>query len=235
MSRDGGRSWGQTLIVARLPANRATISVDVSRRGAVAIAWMAQARSEGGDFGPAVLGASLRPVGRGFGAVTRLERYPELAPEGGRQVEVAFAGERAVVAWQGLDRAAISEPAPRRFAVRSGELSATGLRDPVTLSDPARPARFEDLAAARASVAASWRSGSVEGELAAVEVAVRGPDRADWEDAEIVSPAGQLAGESHLAWDAEGALSAVWRGAQARRGEAVFAARRGAVFAAGVP
>jgi hypothetical protein len=119
--------------------------------------------------------------------------------------------------------------------VRSGELSATGLREPVTLSDPARPAQFEDLAAG-AGVAASWRSGSVEGELAALEVAVRGPGgAADWQDADIVSSPGQLAGESHLAWDSDGALSAVWRGAQAGRGEAVFAARRGAVLAAAVP
>lgn len=231
ISRDGGSHWGRTLTLRRGLARQAQISIAVSDRGAIAIAWMHQRRTEGGETGPAVHEARLRPVRRGFGDVVRLARYDAIAPPGRQAVETAFAGDRAVLAWQGLQRASDSgsfdEPV---FAVRSGALTRDGLDDERTISPRGTSAVLDDLAVARTEVAVAWRlpnvaGGGVLGEVGAAVGAVG--DEVRWGAPEPVSPAGQLAGEAELAWGADGGLSAIWRARRVAEGaEAAYVARR---------
>jgi len=221
MSRDGGRTWGRTQLVGRALGRRADISVAVSRRGAVAVAWMHQEPTEGGEHGPAISEARLRAPGRGFETVVRLERHEARAPEAGTSVETDFTGERAVIAWQGRFDAGDPVEADRPiFAVRTAELTPAGLNRRSTLTPPTQSAVLEDLAVRGGRAAVSWRvapGDDVEGEIRASVAA-----GAAWGPPEVVAHRGRA---SRLAWNPGGGLEAVWI-ASTGSGEAVHAATR---------
>lgn len=229
ISRDGGASWGATLRIGRAVARQVRISVAVSPRGAIAIAWCHQTRSEGGDVGPAICEARLRPVGRGFGPRVRLESFEGVASAGGQAVEVVFVGERGLVVWQGRAPAGGTEAAPA-FAVRGARLTASGIGDVATLSPPAESAALEDLAALGRDVGVVWRvepSGVPAGLGSLRAVVGVGATPTRWGAPEPVSPDGQAAGEAQLAWGPGRELTALWR-ARTGRGdaEAAYAASR---------
>lgn len=84
------------------PAYFAQLRPVVALNGRAAIAWSAQAQSEGGDTGPAYFEAALRPFGaKRFRRARLLERLPaEPMP---RDVDaVATGASGLVVAWTGL-------------------------------------------------------------------------------------------------------------------------------------
>lgn len=202
-SRDGGCTWGATQLLGRVTSRRTHLSVAVSRRGAVAVAWMHQELTEGGEHGPAIAAARLRAPGRGFGAPARLERHEARAPEQAEPVIMRFSGERALVAWQGLG---VPSGADRpRFAVRSAEVTPFGLEERFTLSAPSESAALEALATRGSRAAASWRAAGFEGGAGEIRASVTG--ESGWQAGEVVATRGR---DSQLAWGAGGRLEAVW-------------------------
>ena len=176
----GARRFRRADRLAALPALAPELSLSVGRGGRATLAAGSQARSEGGDVGPARFQAAVRPAGaRRFRAAQRLETRDRGMVEPIRMI-AATAARRSLVAWTGFDGT--------RHRARAAATGAGARFGPAQdLSDPGRDAWIGDLAARPGGRAlAVWTAGAGD-ELAGQVQAALAPRGAPFGPPEAVS------------------------------------------------